>query len=180
MEKTMMAENEKMTSFAREGAHYDNLIRAADYFGVELQTCKTVEEIGEFLAELGRMMNGRGSAEKLIEEMGDVYNMLDQLCYLLGAEDAVREVAEQKMERTTLRIAEDCEGESAMLTSDEVGALMTRLRGAALAEFADEPDFAPLDGLVRALFDGGSRRGNKMARRMVHAVLDELGITYGR
>ena len=180
MEKTMMSENEYMTEFAREGAHYDNLIRAADYFGIEKQTCKTVEEVGEFLAELGRAMNGATNTYELVEETADVYNLLDQICYLLGIEEQVCDIAEQKMERTSLRIAEDCENESAMLTSDEVGALMTRLRGAALAEFADEPDLAPLDGLVRALFDGGSRRGNKMARRMVHAVLDELGITYGR
>lgn len=72
--------------------------RAAAHFGVEAQVCKTVEEAGEFLAELGRTMNG------LTEEIADVYNMLDQLCYLFGIEDDVQGAAERKMERTIQRM----------------------------------------------------------------------------
>ena len=100
MEKTMMSENEHMTEFAREGVHYDNLTRAADYFGIEKQTCKAVEEIGEMLAELGRAMNGATNTYELVEETADVYNLLDQICYLLGIEEQVCDIAEQKMERT--------------------------------------------------------------------------------
>lgn len=114
MEKTMMAENEKMSSFAREGTHYDNLTRAADHYGIEKQACKAVEEVGEFLAELGRAMNGATNEEEMIEETADVYNLLDQICYLLGIEEQVRDIAEQKMERTVknMRDALDATDES--------------------------------------------------------------------
>lgn len=90
--------------FGRDGAHYDRLTRAAEYFGVEAQVCKTVEEAGEFLAELGRAMNGEANKRKLTEEIADVYNMLDQLCYLFDIEEEAQDAAEMKMERTILRI----------------------------------------------------------------------------
>lgn len=103
MEKTMVTKNENMTEFAGEGAHYDNLTRAANYCGKN-QFMKTVEEVGEFLAELGRAMNGVSNREKLVEETADVYNMLDQLCYLFGIEEQVQSAAEEKMERTMKRM----------------------------------------------------------------------------
>lgn len=98
--KTMDMKSE----FGREGAHYDRLARAAEHFGVEAQVCKTIEEVGEFLAELGRTMNGEANRRKLTEEIADVYNMLDQLCYLFGIEDDVQGAAERKMERTIQRM----------------------------------------------------------------------------
>lgn len=103
MEKTMVTKNENMTEFAREGAHYDNLTRAADYYGGD-QVMKTVEEVGEFLAELGRALNGADNREKLVEETADVYNMLDQLCYMFGIGEEVQSMAEEKMKRTIKRM----------------------------------------------------------------------------
>ena len=38
------------------------------------------------------------------EEIADVYNMLDQLCYLFDIEEEAQDAAEMKMERTILRI----------------------------------------------------------------------------
>lgn len=84
--------------------HCKNIFRAANYFGAEAQICKTVEEVGELLAVLGRAQNGDFDEENLIEEIADVYNMLDQLCYLFDILRAVEDVAMQKMERTIARI----------------------------------------------------------------------------
>ena len=39
-----------------------------------------------------------------IEELADVYNMLDQLCILWNCEDEVQDMAEWKMIRTMQRI----------------------------------------------------------------------------
>ena len=41
---------------------------------------------------------------KRIEEIADVYNMLDQLCILWDCEDEVQDMAEWKMIRTMQRI----------------------------------------------------------------------------
>lgn len=86
--------------------HCLNITRVADHFGFDAQAHKTVEELGELLAELGRLMSGAEteSLEHLLEEIADVYNMLDQLCYLLKIQETVGEVAAQKMERTIEKI----------------------------------------------------------------------------
>lgn len=83
--------------------HYDILCEVAEFYGLELQMGKTVEELGELTAALGRKLTD-ASAVGLYEEIADVYNMLDQLCILLRCEDAVQVMAEQKMERQLARI----------------------------------------------------------------------------
>ena len=85
--------------------HYDNLTYCADFYGPSLQLAKTVEELGELTAEVGRMLTF-GRAENLREEIADVYNMLDQLCYLYACEDVVQTIAEEKMARQVQWIQE--------------------------------------------------------------------------
>ena len=43
----------------------------------------------------------------ILEEIADVYNMLDQLCILTGKGDTVRQIAERKMIRTIKRMEEE-------------------------------------------------------------------------
>lgn len=86
-------------------AHYERLCQAADYFGLEAQKSKTEEE----MAELVELLPDRPEPDevlrmKRIEELADVYNMLDQLCILWDCEDDVQLVAEWKMIRTMQRI----------------------------------------------------------------------------
>lgn len=85
------------------GKHYDNLCAVADFYGLELQMSKAVEELGELIAVIGRKLT-YAPADGLYEEIADVYNMLDQLCILMRCEDAVQLIAEQKMERQVKRI----------------------------------------------------------------------------
>lgn len=172
MEKTVMAENEKMSGFAREGAHYDNLTRAADYYGIEKQACKAVEEVGEFLAELGRAMNGATNKEEMIEETADVYNLLDQICYLLGIEEQVRDVAEQKMERTVKAIALAPEVEISRERFEEI---CEQMHNSWRAEKIAQREIAwkyiyPYGELNESL--------KKDRRAMVRGVLDALNISY--
>ena len=91
--------------------HYDNIVRAAEYYGFRVQCKKTVEEIGEALAALGCAMqtsmmdeDWRDVKANLCEEIADVYNMLDQIVYLLDAEELVQDIAEGKMRREMRRI----------------------------------------------------------------------------
>lgn len=91
--------------FANDMTHKDNITAAADHYGLESQLLKVKEELYELhdAISLGRF-DGKGG---IYEEMADVYNMLDQLCYLTGAEDTVRDIAEAKMERIVKRILEE-------------------------------------------------------------------------
>lgn len=85
--------------------HYDRLCRSARHFGLEAQKKKTCEEMRELSELLGEFQ----IPDKLlhtcrVEELADVYNMLDQLCILWDCEKEVKEIAEKKMIRTMERI----------------------------------------------------------------------------
>ena len=86
-----------------DNKHYDNITITADGYGLKHQIGKAVEEIGELLAELGRVMCGADNLGAVIEETADTYNMLDQLCYLFEIENEVQEIAEKKMQRTAAK-----------------------------------------------------------------------------
>ena len=87
-------------------AHYDRLRRSAEHFGLDAQKQKTKEEMDELAELLGDYsVPDRALRAARIEELADVYNMLDQLCILWDCEDEVRDAAERKMERTMERIA---------------------------------------------------------------------------
>lgn len=86
-------------------AHYERLCQAAEHFGLEAQKSKVEEEMAELVEllpdcpEMDEVLR-----MKRIEELADVYNMLDQLCILWDCEDDVQLVAEWKMIRTMQRI----------------------------------------------------------------------------
>lgn len=85
--------------------HRDNLRFSADHYGLDAQLDKTVEELDELKAAIqNRKFGGIGG---IYEEMADVYNMLYQIMYLTDAREAVMEIADQKMQRTSRRIKEE-------------------------------------------------------------------------
>ena len=91
--------------------HYDNLYAAAEFFGLELQMDKLVEELGELLTLVGRMNTERVvKSDDLESEIADVYNMLDQICILMDCEERVQNLAEQKMKRVCEKIERAREG----------------------------------------------------------------------
>lgn len=86
--------------------HYGRLCAAAKHFGLAAQKAKTKEEMDELAELLGDYsVPDRALRAARIEELADVYNMLDQLCILWDCEDEVKDTAERKMERTMERIA---------------------------------------------------------------------------
>lgn len=53
--------------------------KALDRYGVEHQTTKLLEEMGELTSELCRMQDGRSSLDRIASEIADVTILLDQL-----------------------------------------------------------------------------------------------------
>lgn len=85
--------------------HQENLTRVAEHYGLESRLEKTVEELDELRdAIYFGLYEGDGG---ILEEMADVYNMLEQLCILTGKGKTVRQIAEQKMIRTIKRMEEE-------------------------------------------------------------------------
>lgn len=85
--------------------HTEMLEYVADFYGLAVQMKKTVEELQELVQALEKQQfEGEGN---IYEETGDVYNMLDQLCYLTKSTQKVEGIAQAKMERTVQRIQQN-------------------------------------------------------------------------
>ena len=90
-----------------------NILR---HYGVENQLLKLAEECRE-LEQVANVIHhdmvceknydDYGNLDNLIEEIADVYVVAYQILHWLGAENRVREIARQKIERTHQRIAEE-------------------------------------------------------------------------
>lgn len=74
------------------------LVRAINHFGVEAQTEKAMEEMGELITELSRRHSYRGDKEKIAEEVADALVMMEQLRIIYGGERVDGYVA-RKLER---------------------------------------------------------------------------------
>lgn len=86
----------------------DSEQRIIEHFGAEHQLKKTVEELTELTLAIQHYLNGRSNREELVEEMGDVENMLSQTRRILKIDlNEIEEVIRQKEERTLERMADD-------------------------------------------------------------------------
>ncbi len=74
--------------------------KIADYYGLDNQTDKTIEECAELIQALVKLE----SRENTIEEIADVQIMLKQMLYLLDCEKEVEKVMEYKINRQLERI----------------------------------------------------------------------------
>lgn len=72
--KAGKTEDEMLTDYERL-----TFERALDRYGVEHQTTKLLEEMGELQTELCRRQDGRSSLDRIASEMADVSILLDQL-----------------------------------------------------------------------------------------------------
>ena len=77
-----------------------NIQKIADYYGLDNQTDKTIEECAELIQALVKLE----SRENTIEEIADVQIMLKQMLYLLDCEKEVEKVMEYKINRQLERI----------------------------------------------------------------------------
>ncbi len=77
------------------------LIKIINHFGAEKQRLKAIEELTELSEALIKDITKGGYAPYVLEEMSDVWIMLNQIKLMYGFSDAkIQEVAEQKIERT--------------------------------------------------------------------------------
>jgi NTP pyrophosphatase (non-canonical NTP hydrolase) len=80
------------------------LRRAILHFGPKGQISKTIEEMGELLADLGRHQNNNSMMLNIIEEIADCFIMLKQLKLIFG-EDLVETKIKEKLKRLELIIS---------------------------------------------------------------------------
>ena len=77
---------------------------AVEKYGEEHQLNKFNEELGEFLAEYGRIRNGANNLAAFAEELADLTIMLEQLRFIYGVDDEVSEQMDYKVRRLSGRI----------------------------------------------------------------------------
>lgn len=77
----------------------------ADHFG-EKQPTKLIEEIGELLQALAKLDNNdtQDNVLHLLEEIADVEIVLEQIKYQLDGLECVKNIKQQKIQRTLKRI----------------------------------------------------------------------------
>lgn len=78
---------------------------ALERWGPELQSRKSIEEIGEFLVEWARLDGPREDVEAFADEIADVTIMLEQLRIIHDINDLVCEHMDQKILRLQERLA---------------------------------------------------------------------------
>jgi NTP pyrophosphatase (non-canonical NTP hydrolase) len=97
LKRTIKQEKEKIQQSIRT---------IAKHFGLEMQKGKTVEECNELIQAIKNE-----DFENIVEEIADVWIMLQQLIYLYGIENNVNEVIEQKIQRTINRYSIEVQDE---------------------------------------------------------------------
>lgn len=84
------------------------LLTIANHYGLKAQLKKTIEELHEVETEINiALYNDCQNINELAEEIADVYNMLEQLEFLLGIKSSVTGQRNYKIDRTLRRIAEE-------------------------------------------------------------------------
>lgn len=73
------------------------------------QVIVAIEELSELAKELCKALRGNDNKENIIEEMADVYIMLDQMQLFFGIDEkAINQVKAEKLERTKERLLIKC------------------------------------------------------------------------
>jgi hypothetical protein len=82
-------------------AEYALLLRQAlRKYGKTIQLIMVIEEIAELTKEITKYFRGKNSRENIIEEVGDVYIMLDQMRIIFNITDEELEITmNNKMKR---------------------------------------------------------------------------------
>lgn len=80
------------------------LQRALDTYGSVLQIVVMMEEMSELQKELCKDLRGRGSIERIAEEIADVEIMLEQMKMLFCCANDVRNERRRKVERLKERL----------------------------------------------------------------------------
>jgi len=72
---------------------------AVDKWGVDVQNQVLTEELAELIVEISHLVRGRGSLDKVAEEIADVEIMLQQIKYSYKLQNAVYDWHYKKLKR---------------------------------------------------------------------------------
>ena len=97
-----LTENPEYIAYPERKAIYREAIKN---YGEENQLNKFVEELGEFLTELGRIRSGRGDKVKFADELADLTIMLEQLRLIFNVNDEVCARMDYKVRRLEGRLS---------------------------------------------------------------------------
>ena len=88
----------------------EKLIKIIKYYGETNQKIKTVEELSELSVAITHDLAGKEDPENIIEEIADVWVMMNQLIMIYGiSEKLINKIADEKIQRTLERMKnENC------------------------------------------------------------------------
>lgn len=83
----------------------DDMEQIISHYGKQAQKLMVLEEMAELQKEVCKSFRGKRNRDEIIEEMADVYIMLEQLQLMYGINDEVLEgIAQEKIERQMERM----------------------------------------------------------------------------
>lgn len=86
----------------------DVVEKAIETFGEEMQTFIAIEEMAELMKELSKKMRGSTNKDSIIEEIADVYIVLNELMIMNGIDlNDVVNVMNSKLERLNERLKDE-------------------------------------------------------------------------
>jgi len=100
---------------------YDEDLRIrniASHYGLKAQSMQCIEECAELIQAINKYLRKKGNGQSVtvssievlnnvIEEIADVYIMLEQMIYLINGDRAVNEMIDYKLNRSLERIEEE-------------------------------------------------------------------------
>lgn len=95
---------------------YNKIRKIADYYGYEEQSLQLIEEMAELTQAINKARRRGGpdpisAWQAIVEEMADVWIMMQQVTHLIGGSSELEIQIEQKVERQLQRIEEEVEGQ---------------------------------------------------------------------
>ncbi len=85
------------------------LYKAIKTYGFNAQLDMCIEEMSELTKEICKKKRGKDNRMEIIEEMADVYIMLEQLKFICDvSHEEIQEAAKLKVERLSRRLEEKC------------------------------------------------------------------------
>ena len=83
----------------------EKLLKIIKYYGKKEQKLKAVEELSELTAEIMKDVNKGNNDDYVLEELADVWVMMNQLIIIYGfTDEEIKEIAKEKVVRTLERI----------------------------------------------------------------------------
>lgn len=106
--------------FARIMRKNSDRAKIADHYGLRIQEQQLIEEMAELTQAICKDKRSKGEGQSLgddwrfkdihanlVEELADVKLVLEQVIYLMDADDAIQEIIQKKIQRTFERMVKE-------------------------------------------------------------------------